>query len=84
MPSRAALDELATTLGDAAVRTDPIEVEPHVVPWRGVRGDAGAVVLPADTEQVRQVLDWARRHVVRLIPQGANTGLVGASTPATR
>jgi FAD/FMN-containing dehydrogenase len=81
MRSRAALDELATMLGSDAVRTDPTEVEPHVVPWRGVRGDAAGVVLPADTDQVRQVVDWARRHGVRLVPQGANTGLVGASTP---
>ena len=27
------------------------------------------------------MIRWARRHRVRLIPQGANTGLVGASTP---
>ncbi len=81
MPSRDALDELAGLLGDVAVRTDPEEVAGHVVPWRGAPGDAAAVVRPADTEQVRTVVAWARRHLVRLVPQGANTGLVGASTP---
>lgn len=81
MPSRDALDELIHLLGEAAVRTDAAEVAGYVVPWRGPAGDAGAVVRPSDTEQVRQVVAWARRHVVRLIPQGANTGLVGASTP---
>ncbi len=38
-------------------------------------------MLPSNTEQVRATVAWARRHRVRLIPQGANTGLVGASTP---
>lgn len=61
--------------------TDPIEFAGHVTPWRGPVGEASAVALPSDTHQVRQTVDWARRNRVRLIPQGANTGLVGASTP---
>ena len=81
MSSRDALDELTATLGAAAVRTDPDEIAGHVVPWRGDPGDARAVVRPADTDEVRTVVGWARRHRVRLVPQGANTGLVGASTP---
>ena len=81
MSSRDALDELTATLGAAAVRTDPDEIVGHVVPWRGDPGDARAVVRPADTDEVRTVVGWARRHRVRLVPQGANTGLVGASTP---
>ncbi len=75
------LDALRSQLGAGSVLTDASELAAHVVPWRGPAGDARAVVLPSDTEQVRTVLAWAREHHVRVVPQGANTGLVGASTP---
>jgi D-lactate dehydrogenase (cytochrome) len=75
------LAALLGRLGPGSVLTEATDVAAHVVPWRGPRGDASAVVLPSDTEQVRTVLSWAREHRVRLVPQGANTGLVGASTP---
>lgn len=81
-PSGAALDELAALLGGgAALLRDPGDVTAHVTPWRGPVGDAVAVARPDSTEQVRAVVGWARRHRTRLVPQGANTGLVGASTP---
>ncbi|MEI2698614.1 MAG: FAD-binding oxidoreductase [Microthrixaceae bacterium] len=81
MSDPAALTELSDLLGPTSVLTDPAELTGHVTPWRGPVGEASAVVFPSDTGQVRQVVGWARRHRVRLIPQGANTGLVGASTP---
>lgn len=48
---------------------------------RSGRGAAAAVVRPADVDGVRAVLAWARRHRVRLVPQGANSGLVSAGVP---
>jgi FAD/FMN-containing dehydrogenase len=53
----------------------------HERPWRGDPGAALAVALPEDVEEVRHIVRWARHHRVRLLPQGAVTGLVGASTP---
>jgi FAD/FMN-containing dehydrogenase len=50
-------------------------------PWRGEPGKARAVVRPSSLDAVRDVVRWAVRERVRLLPQGANTGLVGASTP---
>jgi FAD/FMN-containing dehydrogenase len=50
-------------------------------PWRGEAGKARAVVRPSSLDQVRDVVRWAVRERVRLLAQGANTGLVGASTP---
>ncbi len=52
-------------------------------PWRGEAGKARAVVRPSSLDEVRYVVRWAVRERVRLVPQGANTGLVGASTPDT-
>ncbi len=84
MPTGDAIDELRAQLGPNGVLSEAHDMLGHVTPWRGEIGDAAAVARPADTEQVRTVIRWARAHHVRLIPQGANTGLVGASTPPAR
>lgn len=42
---------------------------------------ASAVVLPASVEAVQAVARWANENRVGLIPQGGNTGLVGAQVP---
>ncbi|MCT9810234.1 FAD-binding oxidoreductase [Acidovorax sp. Be4] len=44
-------------------------------------GQALCVVRPADVQEVQAVVRWCVEHGVHLVPQGANTGLVGASTP---
>ena len=45
------------------------------------QGKALCVVRPATTEEVQEVVRWCAAHHIPLVPQGANTGLVGASTP---
>ncbi len=78
----AALDELEPKLGPGAVlRPDRTPLEAYEQPARGTGGHAVGVVRPASTEEVRVVIRWAVRHGVRLLPQGANSGLVGASVP---
>ncbi|MHA6729421.1 FAD-binding oxidoreductase [Devosia sp. A369] len=42
---------------------------------------AAAIALPASVEQVQTIVRWAAEHGVGLIPQGGNTGLVGAQVP---
>ena len=54
--------------------------------WRGrVRGRAFAVVRPATTEQVSNVVRLCAQHQaalgISIVPQGGNTGLVVGSTP---
>jgi FAD/FMN-containing dehydrogenase len=53
----------------------------YATPARGPAGGEADVVRPASTDEVRHVVRWARDHRIRLLPQGANSGLVGASTP---
>jgi FAD/FMN-containing dehydrogenase len=48
-------------------------------PARGERGRAALVLAPSGVEEVRAVVRIAAATGVRLLPQGANTGLVGAS-----
>ena len=45
------------------------------------RGRAAFVARPATWTRCATVVRWAVRHRVPLVPQGANTGLVGASVP---
>lgn len=69
--------ELGAIVGDAHVR----EPEPSDdVDWTGrYHGAASFVVRPGDTAEVARIVRWAREREIRLVPQGGNTGLVGAS-----
>lgn len=78
----ATLDELRSVLGPMGILGPDGPLDAYEVPARGDRGPSAAVVRPRDVEQVREVVRWARRHRIRILPQGANTGLVGSSTPS--
>ena len=81
-PDRAAvLASLRDLLGDGAVVTEPHELARYEKGWRYGSGTALAVVRPGSTEEVSRVLAFASAQGIRVVPQGANTGLVGASTP---
>lgn len=77
------LDELGDVIGpeNLVVPDHDASLDAYLRPARGTGGPADAVVRPGSTEDVRTVVLWAIRHDVALIPQGANTGLVGASVP---
>jgi len=77
----ALLKSLATLMGAAGLVTEAHERQRYEQGWRYGRGTAFAVVRPAGTEEVARVLAFATEHGLRVVPQGANTGLVGASTP---
>jgi FAD/FMN-containing dehydrogenase len=69
-------------LGDSAVKTQAVDLEPFSVDWRKrYHGRPLAVVLPANTAEVAKVVELAGQHRVALVPQGGNTGLSGGATP---
>ena len=72
---------LADLLGRDAVVTEPHELARYEKGWRYGQGSALLVVRPRSTGEVARVLALASERGVRLLAQGANTGLVGASTP---
>jgi FAD/FMN-containing dehydrogenase len=72
---------LGEMLGEGAVVTEPHELARYEKGWRYGSGTALAVVRPGSTEEVARVLALASEQSIRVVPQGANTGLVGASTP---
>ncbi|WP_297108134.1 FAD-binding oxidoreductase [uncultured Devosia sp.] len=50
-------------------------------PRKRFHQSAVAVVIPPDVAAVQAVMRWANEHRVGIIPQGGNTGLVGAQVP---
>ena len=73
---------LLSELPAAVVTTDAAEMAPHLAGWRGAKhGAALALLRPRDTVEVQQIVRWAGRHGIGLVPQGGNTGLVGGSVP---
>jgi FAD/FMN-containing dehydrogenase len=69
-------------LGPKAVVTDPGEIQPWVTDWRGrVHGAAPAMLAPASTDEVVEIVRLAAEHGVPLVPQGGNTGMAAGATP---
>jgi FAD/FMN-containing dehydrogenase len=77
------LDALAAIVGARHVLTEPHDLAPFVVDWRGqYRGDAVAVARPADTAQVAELVRTAVSAGVAIVPQGGNTGLAAGAIPS--
>ncbi|MEO7223111.1 MAG: FAD-binding oxidoreductase [Devosia sp.] len=76
------IDELRALVGDSAVIDDPTQMASYLhEPRRRFHTPAAAVVRPGSVEQVQAIARWANENRVPLIPQGGNTGLVGAQVP---
>lgn len=55
---------------------------PYCIDWRGrYSGDALAVVLPGDKQQVAAVVAACAEHGLAIVPQGGNTSLCGGAVP---
>jgi FAD/FMN-containing dehydrogenase len=75
-----ALKSLRDAVDDAGWIDDPLDMAPYLKEQRGrFQGGALAVVRPSSTEQVAAVVIAARQAGIQIVPQGGNTGLVGAS-----
>jgi len=76
---------LADIVGADHVLADPPAMQPYVADWRGAyRGRARAVVRPASTEQVVEVVKTCTADGVAIVPQGGNTGMCGGATPSAK
>jgi D-lactate dehydrogenase (cytochrome) len=75
---------LTELLGADAVIGDAPQMGAYLnEPRKRYHISAAAVVRPADVAQVQAVCRWANEHRVGVIPQGGNTGLVGAQVPVS-
>lgn len=79
------ISRLSAAVGPQGIYTDATELEPYVVDWRGIyRGNARAVVRPANVEQVSAVMKICAETKTPVVPQGGNTGMCGATVPNAR
>jgi glycolate oxidase len=75
------IDELAESLGDGRLVTDPDVVSSYradQAQW--VEGGIpAAVVMARAVEDVSATLAWATKHEVPVVPRGAGSGLSGGA-----
>lgn len=77
-----ALESLADVVGPAACLTATEDVAPYAVDWRGAyRGTPTAVVKPAATAEVAEVVRRCASQGFAIVPAGGRTGLCGGSVP---
>jgi FAD/FMN-containing dehydrogenase len=81
VPAATCIEELRTALGGDALLTEGAEMQRYQTAARYDDGRAAFVVRPRTVEAVSAAVAICRRRGVTLIPQGANTGLVGAAVP---
>ncbi len=82
MIDTATIQKFREILGPKGVIDDPDDVAPWTSDWRGrYHGAAAAILSPASTQDVSQILRLANTLGVALVPQGGNTSMVGGATP---
>ncbi len=78
------IDQLSPTVQSFLLRpgeSTDAELARFEQPARGTGGQAAAVALPRCVDELRELVREAYQHRIALLPQGANTGLVGGSVP---
>ena len=79
---RSFIEEIQAIVGPAGLITLPQEVAPYASDWRKrYVGKPAAVVKPASTAEVAEVVRACAESRTAIVPQGGNTGLCGAATP---
>lgn len=58
---------------------DPVELITYEIDAGVDRGQPGAVLFPADTQDVVRAVAWCRDHAVPLVARGSGTGLSGGA-----
>jgi FAD/FMN-containing dehydrogenase len=76
------VEKIRTVVGAAGLITAAPDMAPYATDWRKrYAGLPLAVVKPASTEEVAQVVRACAETRTAIVPQGGNTGLCGGATP---
>ena len=82
MPDKARVAaDLRTMFGADAVLTEAEDLVKYESGWRYGKGKSLLVARPGTTADVSKLMAYCHAEGIRVMPQGANTGLVGASNP---
>lgn len=78
----ALIARFAAIVGARHAVTDAAEIEPYVTEQRGLFSGVSPLVLrPGSVEEVSAIMKLATETRTPIVPQGGNTGLVGAQMP---
>ncbi len=81
-PSPELLEKLAARLGEKGFTADPADLAPWLEDWRRYyRGAAAALLSPASTEEVAEIVRLCAAERVPIVAQGGNTSMAGGATP---
>jgi FAD/FMN-containing dehydrogenase len=76
------LERLAAIVGEANCLTAAEDKASYTTDYRKVHsGGALAVLRPATTQQVSQVMAYCYERGIAVVPQGGNTTLLGGAVP---
>jgi FAD/FMN-containing dehydrogenase len=83
MPDVGLLAAIRTIVGERGLMTDADDTAAYTEDWRGLyHGRTPAVIRPASTLEVAQVVRLCAAARARIVPQGGNTSMVGGATPS--
>ena len=73
---------LKAVAGPQGFIDDPVDIAPYCRSWRDDWfGDVPVVLRPKSTAEVAALVKICAETATRIVPQGGNTGLTGASQP---
>jgi FAD/FMN-containing dehydrogenase len=76
------LERIKAVVGPKGWLSDPHDIEPYLVEPRGLwHGATRLVVRPSTTAEVAAIVKLCAAALLPIVPQGGNTGLVGAAVP---
>ena len=76
------IQQLSKVLEQKYILTQEADKAPYLTDWRKrFTGRALAVVLPATSSEVAQIVKLCSQHQVSIVPQGGHTGFCGGATP---
>ncbi|MEX0344871.1 MAG: FAD-binding oxidoreductase [Rhizobiaceae bacterium] len=79
---RERINRFAAIVGERNAIIDQTGIEPYVTERRGLfPGRSQLVLLPGSVEEVSRIMALASETSTPVVPQGGNTGLVGAGVP---
>ncbi len=79
------LAQLAALIGPDHVSQEPSVLKSHGLDWtRFYEGDPLAVVFPRNIEMLQQIVQFAFKHKLPLVPSGGRTGLSGGAVAKQR
>jgi FAD/FMN-containing dehydrogenase len=82
-PSATLLPALHAIVGDRGLLTADADTAAYCEDWRHLyQGRTPAVVRPASTAELAEVVRLCAARGVPLVPQGGNTSMVGGATPS--